>query len=226
MENALQRERQFNSDASHELRTPLAALRGTLEVLIRKPREQKEYEEKVTYSLSQIEKISDTLEQLLILARLDSNSAKLDKTLIPLPTLIDESLGRMKNLILEKQLEVDFQFDKENSLLVPQYYANLIIQNILSNAVKYSYSQSAIRVSILAHNSRVICTVQDSGIGIKEEDLKKIYNSFFRSEALSHKHISGNGLGLTLAKKCADAIGAEIDVKSTINQGTTATITF
>lgn len=72
LENTIERERQFTSDASHELRTPLSTLRGTLEVLVRKPRNQQEYEDKINFSISVIDFMTLTLEQLLLLARMEN----------------------------------------------------------------------------------------------------------------------------------------------------------
>lgn len=226
IENALDRERQFTSDASHELRTPLSTLRGTLEVLIRKPRNQQEYEEKIKFSLSEIEKMATTLEQLLLLARLDSDSAALDKNPVYLPAILDESLGHLKKLIADKSLNIDFHFNQDKKLLVPHYYTDLIIDNILNNAIKYSEDNSSIKIIVDEIDSQVICTIKDEGIGINKEDLKNIYDSFFRSEALHHKHISGNGLGLSIVKKCADAIQANVNLESVIGKGTTVTIKF
>ncbi len=226
IERALERERQFTSDASHELRTPLASLRGTLEVLIRKPRNQQEYEEKVKFSLSEIEKMTTTLEQLLLLARLDSNAGIQKKHFIPLPTVMDESLGRFKKTIVEKQLKIDFLFNENKELLVPQYYTNLIIDNVLNNAIKYSENNAIIKIIIDEVGAQVVCTIQDQGIGINKEDLENIYDSFYRSEALNHKHISGNGLGLSIVKKATEAIEADFNLESVLGEGTTVTIKF
>ena len=224
IENALERERQFTSDASHELRTPLATLRGTLEVLIRKPRTQKEYEEKVTFSLSEIGKMTSTLEQLLLLARLDSNSKEND--FIPLPTILDESLTLFKNQIVQKNLKINLHFDSEKEFLVPHYYTKLIVDNVLSNAIKYSENNNTVHIELEEVDGRVVCSIKDEGIGIKEEDLNNIYDSFFRSDALHHKHISGTGLGLSIVRKCTDAIQAKLNVESTLGEGTTVTVKF
>lgn len=226
IENAIEREKQFTSDASHELRTPLATLRGTLEVLIRKPRTQEEYEDKIDFSLNQIERMTATLEQLLLLARLDAKDRSKKSNLITLPTIIDESLTHFKSQISTKKLLVDFKFEQDKKHLVPHYCTNLIIDNILSNAIKYSPNGSKIAISIKENDNRVVCTIQDEGIGIKEEDLKKIYENFFRSDSLNHKQISGNGLGLSIVKKCTEAIAAEIEFQSELSQGTTVTIIF
>lgn len=226
IENAMERERQFTSDASHELRTPLATLKGTLEVLIRKPRERAEYENKIKFSLTEINRMTATLEQLLLLARLDTSSKTVDDSSIPLATIIDEILSRHKNKILEKKLSVSFKNDIENETLVPQYFSNLIFENIINNAIKYAKDATTIHISIKELGSGIVCKVQDEGIGIKKEDLDNLFNNFFRSDALNHKNISGNGLGLSIAKKAADAINAEIFVESEFGAGTTFTIIF
>lgn len=227
IENALEREKQFTSDASHELRTPLATLRGTLEVLIRKPRTQEEYEQKIKCSLDEIERMTSTLEQLLLIARLETVASDKDnKTNIPLATLIEESLSKYKSRIIDKNIKINLDINQTDQDLVPHYYSKIIIDNILNNAIKYSNQDSEINISIKSIDNRTLCTIRDTGIGIKEEDLNRIYDSFFRSDALSHKQISGNGLGLSIVKKCADAIQAKIKIDSKVDQGTTVTISF
>ncbi len=225
IENAIEREKQFTSDASHELRTPLATLRGTLEVLIRKPRTQTEYEEKITYSLAEIERMSDTLEQLLLLARLDTKSKLNEDKHVSLVTLVDESLSRFRKNIKEKELKINV-FSNVEDLIVPYYYSSLIIDNILSNAIKYSNKKGAINIEIIKKNDAIQCVIQDEGIGIKKEDLKNIFDNFFRSDALLHKNRFGNGLGLSIVKKCADAIDANLNISSELGHGTTVTINF
>ena len=226
IENALERERQFTSDASHELRTPLATLKGTLEVLIRKPREREEYEEKINFSLSEIDRMTATLEQLLLLARLDTSSKAADEYSRPLATIIDEILSRYKNKISEKKLSINFKNEVDNETLVPQYFTNLILENIIGNAAKYAKDATKIHISITQLESKIVCKVKDEGIGIRKEDLEHLFNNFFRSEALNHKNISGNGLGLSIAKKAADAIDASIFVESKLGSGTTFTLQF
>lgn len=226
IENALEREKQFTSDASHELRTPLATLRGTLEVLIRKPRTQGEYEEKIQYGLHEIERMTQTLEQLLLLARLDSQDNSKKEKFVSLPTIIDESLSHFKSQIAAKNLVVSFDFDQDQKLPVPHYYTHLMIENILNNAIKYSKDGGAIAIRCEKTDNRVVCSIRDEGIGINEKDLKHIYENFFRSDSLNHKHIPGNGLGLSIVRKCAEAIQAKINITSALGLGTEVTITF
>lgn len=226
IENAMDRERQFTSDASHELRTPLATLRGTLEVLIRKPRGQVEYEDKIKFSLSEIDRMTDTIEQLLLLARIDTNTKARNDFLVSLPALIDEVLLRHKKAISDKNLSIKFKNKVAEETLVSQYYTSLILDNLIGNAIKYSKEGTTVRITILHVGSGIVCKVQDQGIGIRKEDLDNIFNHFFRSDALDHKNIPGNGLGLSIAKKAADAIDANIEVDSDFGSGTTFTIQF
>jgi signal transduction histidine kinase len=231
IENTIEKERQFTSDASHELRTPLASLRGTLEVLIRKPREQVEYEEKIKYSLSEIDRMTTIIEQLLLLARLDSNVKSNDLVLKntiyqSLPILLDEILSRYKNEISAKNLTLDLFMETTNEFLVQQYYANLILDNIIGNSIKYSTKNSSLHITVSNNERGIICKIKDEGIGIKKEDIEKLFNPFFRSEALNHKEIFGNGLGLSIAKKAADAMNAALILESELGVGTTVTIIF
>ena len=225
LEYAIEIEKQFTSDASHELRTPLAVLRGTLEVLIRKPRTSEEYIDKIKICLLEIEKMSNTIDQLLLLARLEIKNEN-SSTLIPLKNIIKESLSHLNLEIQSKKIKINLDFDENKIYLVPNYYTNLIIDNILGNAIKYSHNNSNIYISLYMQNNSVFCEIRDEGIGIREEDLKNIYNSFFRSDPLNHKKIAGNGLGLSIVKKCIDAIFAKIQIDSKLGKGTKVKILF
>jgi signal transduction histidine kinase len=226
IQNAIQRERQFTSDASHELRTPLAALRGNLEILIRKPRTQVEYEDKVKYGLSEIDRLTSMVEQLLLLARLDSNQKLEANNSVSIVTQIDEILTRYQSQINLKKIGISLNAEEAGSSEVPKYYSQLILDNIINNAIKYAPEQSKITINIKAEEGSTICSISDNGLGIKDEDLQHLFNPFFRSEALSHKHIAGVGLGLSIAKKAADAAEAQIEVISKLGKGTEFIITF
>ncbi len=226
IESAMERERQFTSDASHELRTPLAALRGTLEVLLRKKRSPEEYEEKIKCSLSEINRMSDTIEQLLLLARLDNGKSDQKDSKVSIATLIDDILSRRKAEIAEKKLKIFLDINENGSYSVPHYHAHLILDNLISNAIKYSYERSPLHLRISMENEKIRCEIEDRGIGIREEDQSRVFNHFFRSEALEHKDIPGNGLGLSIVKKSAEAIGAEIEVKSVPGKGSTFSVLF
>jgi signal transduction histidine kinase len=227
IEHAIDREKQFTSDASHELRTPLSVLRGTLEVLVRKPRTVEEYQEKIMYSLGEIDRMTSIIEQLLDIARLDIHPEKNAKNETKLVQLMHQILERKESSLKKKNIELQLdvsQCDKNST--VNGFYASLIISNLISNAIKYSNDGGLILVSLSSNQVQKIVRIEDFGIGIKKEDLNNIFIPFFRSNALEHKSIKGEGLGLSIVQKAAKAIKAEITIESEINKGTIVTIIF
>ena len=223
LEQAMQREKQFTSDASHELRTPLAVLRGTLEVLIRKPRSAEEYETKVKTALVSIDRMSAMLDQLLALARVE-NGKHLVKEELELITFLEE----LADKITEEQAHpIQFQ-----SLVgVPIYVATheksleMILQNLLENAVKYSQPGGEVILRVGKEREAFI-EVVDSGTGIASEYLEQIFDPFFRvQEALDHG-IPGTGLGLAIVKKLAQESSIRLSVSSEKGKGSTFRLDF
>ena len=223
LEQALQREKQFTSDASHELRTPLAVLRGTLEVLIRKPRSAEEYEAKVKTALVSIDRMSAMLDQLLALARVE-NGKNLVKEELELITFLEE----LADKITEEQAHpIQFQ-----SLVgVPIYVATheksleMILQNLLENAVKYSQAGGEVILRV-GKEKEAFIEVVDTGTGIASEYLEQIFDPFFRvQEALDHG-IPGTGLGLAIVKKLAQESSIRLSVSSEKGKGSTFRLDF
>ncbi|WP_417884932.1 ATP-binding protein [Zunongwangia sp.] len=226
IEFAIERERQFTSDASHELRTPIAALRGTLEVLIRKERSVEDYEDRIRYSLGEIDRMSLIIEQLLFLARYDKTKSQERIEKVDLTSLTETVIAEYSKKINDKNIQVVFNATTVAGLQVHYYYTYAILSNVIGNAVKYAYQDSNLVIDLYKEKNSPVFKISDNGIGIKEEDLNKIFNPFFRSEGLAHKHIKGSGLGLSIVQKAADAIDAKIEVRSVKNKGTTFIIHF
>ena len=227
MQDALERERQFTSDASHELRTPLAVLKGTLEVLIRKERTEEEYKEKITYSIDEINRLSVIVDQLLLLARFEETHKSITKEEVSPAEVIDAIITRHKELLKTNSIGVNVDVGDVNTLHTDPYYIELILDNIISNAIKYSERGKEIHISFSAKESAITCYVIDEGIGIKSDDLPKIFNPFYRSEAsLQNKEVKGNGLGLPIVKKACTQLGIDINYQSQPGKGTIVTLTL
>lgn len=227
IENAIKREQQFTSDASHEMRTPLAVLRGTLEVLIRKERSIEEYHEKIGESLKEIDRMALILNQLLEIARFDTNSTSIGTEKIALVSLVDQVINQQKSAIIHQQLSLEFNANNvDEKTLVNSFRSNLIIDNLLSNAIKYSSPKSSISINLRDEGDYTVCSIQDHGIGIDKADLANVFTPFFRSNALDHKTITGIGLGLSIAHKAASSLGAKIEISSELGKGTTVTVRF
>tara|TARA_R110001592_G_scaffold363155_1_gene680801 strand:+ start:78260 stop:79642 length:1383 start_codon:yes stop_codon:yes gene_type:complete len=226
IEKALIRERQFTADASHQLRTPLAVLKGTLEVLIRRGRDQKEYEEKISFCINEIDRMSKSAEQLLTIARIDNYQINSKVELEDINNIVKAILDRFKDPINTQKLKLNVNYLLDKTCKVDAYYSDLILENLISNAIKYSRISGEVRISIFKNQKGLFCEVCDEGIGIHTNELEKIFDSFYRSDAVNHNTIKGNGLGLAIARKAADSIGTSLTVKSVINEGSCFTLSY
>lgn len=226
VEAAVEREKQFTADASHELRTPLAALRGTLEVLVRKPRTPAEYVAQIGLGIQEIDRLTHLVEQLLLLARFEHQAKGLRRQELALATCVHDILYRHRQELTAQHLRVDVTDDLDAPLVADPFLVELILDNVLTNARKYSPAGATITVTLTRMGEHLRCQVSDQGIGIAAPDLAHIFTPLYRADALSHKHISGTGLGLSIVAKAAALLGVELAVQSTVGEGTTFTLDF
>jgi signal transduction histidine kinase len=223
---ALEREKQFTSDASHELRTPLSIIKGTLEVLIRKDRNVEEYREKINYSLKELDRMAIMIEQLLVLARFDSNTELATNSTSSIIDIMNQVIIQRTPAILEKNIDLVINTEGCEDTELNTFHSHLILDNILSNAIKYSHINGKIEVAIRGNSNTVSCQIKDYGIGIKKADMESLYTPFFRSDALNHKDIKGVGLGLSIVQKAAAVCNSEILIHSDLGKGTAVEIKF
>lgn len=226
VENAIEREKQFTSDASHELRTPLAVIKGTMEVLIRKPRNQQEYEEKIQFCISEVDRLNHMVDQLLLLARFENQKQNIKKETIYLNALILDNLTRFSDKIDSKKLKVITSFDEDYYIESDNYLVSIIVSNLISNAIKYSNNETEINITIWNDNETVLFSISDNGIGIASEDIEKIFTSFYRSNVANHTQIKGTGLGLSIVKRLCDLLKVDINLTSQLEKGTTFVLRF
>jgi signal transduction histidine kinase len=226
IENAVEREKQFTSDASHELRTPLTVLKGTLEVLIRKPREQLEYEDKINFCITEVNRLNNLVDQLLLLARFENQKQSLKIEKVYLNALILDILTLYPEKLNKKKIEIKHSFTKNYYINSDTYLVSIIISNIISNAIKYTPEKGTISIAIFQKKNKIICSITDNGIGISEGDLDKIFNPFYRSNAINHPEIKGSGLGLSIVKRIAQLLKTEFEIQSEINKGTIVILSF
>ncbi len=217
LEASLNREKQFTSDASHELRTPLSVLRGTLEVLIRKPRTSEEYVEKIKLALSSIDRMSATIDQLLALAR-EEKGKFLVKEELELITFLEEITDQIAG---EQKREISFQCEASVPIFVKanEQSLQMILSNLIQNAVKYSSPDQEVLVKTGILHSIPYIEICDAGAGISPEHLEKIFDPFFREKDAVNRSIPGTGLGLAIVKKLALESGIRIKVSSQKGKG-------
>ena len=226
IENTIEREKRFTSDASHQLRTPLAVMKGTLEVLIRKPREPEMYVEKIRYCVSEIDRMNRLVDQLLLLARFESQKEVLEYRRFDLVETIDTVLQRLETSIRAKELAIRFEVEQNYWVSSDFYMLDIIFENLLSNAVKYSPPRSIVSIQLEQNGKDIACVIEDHGVGMRPEETARVFDRFYRSDALEHPEIKGNGLGLSIVKRMCDLLKIEIRIESEPDRGARVRLLF
>jgi len=210
IETSIQQQKQFTADASHEIRTPLAAIRGTLEVLLRKKREPEQYEEKIKEVINQTERLNQLLDQLLQLARLESGSVK--KEVVYLDKLVTETIAKCDKQIAEKAVQLKIAIPESAAVFADPFFLSMMINNLFSNALKYGDTNGKI-VFVWQEKSRIF-SISNSGPAIAKEQLPFLFNRFYRTDDSRSSQIAGSGLGLAIVKKLSDLQHIVITVSS------------
>ena len=218
--------KQFSADASHELRTPLAIIKGTLEILIRRERSKEEYNEKINYTLKQVDRLYNLVEQFLLISRVENNSLDLKKSIYNIKDQVENSIERFQLLLNEKQISVETAQLQSQIIENYQEFTDIIIDNIISNALKYAHLNGEIKIYSVTEKNVYHLIIEDNGIGMNDEDLKFIQDRYFRIQNESTLHISGSGLGLNIATKLAKLSDATIEIESQQGKGTKVILTL
>ncbi|MFA5326327.1 MAG: HAMP domain-containing sensor histidine kinase [Prolixibacteraceae bacterium] len=224
IEASLIQQKQFTSDASHEIRTPLSAIRGTLEVLIRKQREPQMYEDKISGIIKEVDRLDMLLDQLLQLARIESNKAVARNESIQLAEIISVSAEKWNYLATSKKINQTLNIPENVFVTADRIFLELILDNILNNAIKYGKEHGNVFVNWNEDAKTLV--IQDDGIGISPKDLPNIFNRFYRADESRSSLVKGNGLGLSIVKKLADLQGIDLVAESTPNKGSTFSLRF
>ena len=226
LEDAFKREQQFTADASHELNTPLAVVKGTLEVLISKPRERVHYEARIQFCLLELKRMSRIIDKLLVLALYEGNKISPNIENIVLSGIINDVVSRIQVAACEKDISISVGGSEVERVAADPAMLEMIFENILSNAIKYSSVNSAITITIKHNGNDITCCIEDQGIGIPEKDIVKIFDRFYRVDESRNSKTGGVGVGLSLVKKLADLQHITVTVESSPNIGTKFILTF
>jgi two-component system, OmpR family, phosphate regulon sensor histidine kinase PhoR len=218
--------RDFVANVSHELRTPLSIFRGYLETLLDDPHQPPG---ELLRILEVMERHSDRLhalvEDVLSLARLESPAAELDLTEISLPEFLKEILHDWEKRLEAKQLKPHLEVEQDlPKLEADENRLQEVIYNLLDNAVKYSPSGSSISLQAATRGDRMRISVSDQGIGIRESDLPRIFERFYRADKARSRELGGTGLGLSIVKHIAQLHGGTAEAQSEPGKGTTISV--
>jgi two-component system, OmpR family, sensor kinase len=213
---------QLIQDISHEFRTPLTIMRGEMEVVLKKTRTPEEYITVLKSGIEEIVRLSNLVEQLLVLSRYDSHEVSMNIKPFSIMEMIKDIIYNLRIPVEKKHITISINGSEKLIVNGDESQIHRALLNIIENAVKYTDEGGRITIEADVKDDTTRITVIDNGIGISREHLEVIFNRFFRAD--KSRSGDGYGLGLSISKSIIDAHKGRISVESEQGQGTTVKI--
>ncbi len=224
LEHLFSVQKRFVADVSHELRTPLTAIKGHLELIKRYGMDA----ESLEACESEVDRMSRLITDLLLLAKADYGGLTLNLEPLDLDTIISEVYREARVLAKDRSLKLTIHDFEPVRINGDADRLKQLILNLISNALKFTPDGGEIAINLRKSLRTAVIEVQDTGIGISEEDMARVFDRFFQTDSSRVRGVSGRGegvgLGLSIARWIAEAHGGQITVSSEIGVGTTFSI--
>lgn len=214
--------REFVANVSHELRTPLTSIKSYTETLVNGELENREVAERFLRVIdAETDRMTRLVKDLLQLSSLDNKQMKWNMKDTSFTEIIKSSVGKMEIEANNKKQRLECYITNEMlRVKVDKDKIEQVIINLLSNAIKYTPQKGNISVYVGNSYDEAYVTVKDTGIGIPEEDLPRIFERFYRVDKARSREAGGTGLGLSIAREITQAHGGEMIIKSELGRGT------
>jgi two-component system phosphate regulon sensor histidine kinase PhoR len=214
--------RDFVANVSHELRTPVAAICSATETLLcgalQDPKAARSFVGIIERNSQRMRRL---VEDLLDLSRIESKEYKLDRRELALGNVVERCVSLLRDKARQGRIRTDVEIPEE----LPDVFADAraleqVLVNLIENAIKYCRPGSRVVIRAVSETDRTVrCTVQDSGPGIPEAELPRLYERFYRVDAGRSRDMGGTGLGLSIVKHLVEAMGGRVGVESRIGFG-------
>jgi heavy metal sensor kinase len=222
IETAFMRVTQFTADASHELRTPVSLIRTEAELALRRSRGESEYKESLGQILFEAERTTNLIEQLLALARADSGREALQIQPVDLRSVMRSVVDGWQQVSTIRNLQFTANIGDQSAFVMgDETLLRRLADILLDNAFKYTPPPGWVRLWLEQHSETAVVTVQDSGLGIAQEDQSKIFERFYRVDKARSRDQGGTGLGLAIAQWIVTQHRGTITVESHPGEGAT-----
>jgi heavy metal sensor kinase len=221
LRRAFGRERQAAADISHELRTPLAALLTTTDVTLRKPRSAEEYRQALEDCRTSGRQISQLVERMLALARLDAGADTLRARDLDAAELAEQCAALIRPLADAQGLTLNVHATRPVHAQADPDKLREVIMSLLHNAIQYNRPQGSVDLRVGRQNGLLCVEVHDTGIGISAEARQHIFERFYRADPSRQSDGLHAGLGLAIVKGYVDLMGGAVEVESAEGKGST-----
>ncbi len=224
LERSFNRQNQFIADASHELRTPLSVILSQSEIALRKERSPEEYRSALDAVMGAAGMMSEIVGKLLALTRLSEDKMNLRFENIDLHKIISESIKLLNSLAEQKGIVVNISADEHCRTTGDRAALLALFVNLLENSIKYNVPQGKIDIFIKKETDFIVTEIRDTGIGIPEGDIDKVFDRFYRVDKSRSKERGGTGLGLSICKEITKLHSGKTEIKSIVGEGTIVSV--
>ncbi len=216
---------QFVANVSHELKTPLSSMKVLAESLLLQENAPIEfYREFMEDISSEVDRETQIINDLLTLVTLDQTENQLNLSAVDVNHLTEQVLRMLKPVAEQKKVTLEIKSYRDITALMDETKFYLVLMNLVENAIKYNQPAGKVTVSINADHRDMILKVIDTGIGIPEDSVSKIFERFYRVDKTRSRDTGGTGLGLNIVHKTVLLLGGTIKCSSIEDQGTTFTV--
>ena len=221
LENA---KKDFFANASHELKSPLTSILGYAQMIEQGFLETKEEVKEALEKIRQEGKrMNDIISEMLDLSRLESESKSEEYKVLSLQEALEHNINLLLTSANEKNIEIRIEGENFSVYLIKEDL-DILLKNLLENAIRYNKQNGKVLISLV--KEKHLLSIQDTGIGIPEESLSRIFERFYRVDKSRSRKLGGTGLGLSIVKHICTNERIQIHVASKLDEGTTFTLTF
>lgn len=209
----------FLSNIKNEINNPITSMLGLLRVVMNNPGSFKNqdltaliYKEAFTLNFH--------LQNVFFAAEIEAGQMQPAYSHIDVGHLIDEQIKELSEIYAEKNLDIQTEYKVESTFATDRPCLDIILSNILSNALKFSHDEGSVYVRTAVDNGQLLITVEDKGLGMDADSIKRAFDRFVQLDTGTTKNYGGHGLGLSVVQSLVDFLGGRIAIESEKNQGT------
>ncbi|OGO85732.1 MAG: hypothetical protein A2Y22_04560 [Clostridiales bacterium GWD2_32_59] len=212
---------EFVANVSHELKTPLSSMKVLIEsVLFQDNVSEETYKEFLTDTNSEIDRLTEIINSLLVLVKLDRKVVPINAEMTNMNELLSDIIKRLKPLSDKREIELIYDQEKEVNGEVDVVKITLALTNLIENGIKYNNDGGYVKVKLDGDHQNAYISIEDNGIGIPEEEQNKVFERFYRIDKTRDRDTGGTGLGLAITQRTVLLHNGSIKLTSKENEGT------